>query len=154
MAGNIIPAIATTNAIVAGICVLQAFKILQNDLASARMVFLSRSAERVFSTERLGAPNPNCEICGVARAAIEVDLERVTLGDVIDMYLKQALGYKEDFSILTEQLLYDPDFDDNTEILLKDLGIKDGTFITVIDEEEGGEESTPRVNLVLAVTNK
>lgn len=38
MAGNIIPAIATTNAMTAGLCVLQSFKVLQNDLAHAKTV--------------------------------------------------------------------------------------------------------------------
>jgi hypothetical protein len=38
MAGNIIPAIATTNAMTASLCVLQSFKVLQNDLAHAKMV--------------------------------------------------------------------------------------------------------------------
>jgi ThiF family len=37
MAGNIIPAIATTNAIVAGVQVLQAFKILKGDKLVAIM---------------------------------------------------------------------------------------------------------------------
>lgn len=38
MAGNIIPAIATTNAIVAGLCVLQSFKILRDEFTQAKEV--------------------------------------------------------------------------------------------------------------------
>mgnify|MGYP003741049319 CR=1 FL=1 len=40
MAGNIIPAIATTNAMTAGLCVLQALKVLNDDYAHAKMVCL------------------------------------------------------------------------------------------------------------------
>ena len=38
MAGNIIPAIATTNAMTAGLCALQAFKVLKDNLDEAKMV--------------------------------------------------------------------------------------------------------------------
>jgi len=38
MAGNIIPAIATTNAIVAGLCVLQSFKILRREYLNTKEV--------------------------------------------------------------------------------------------------------------------
>lgn len=38
MAGNIIPAIATTNAIVAGVCVLQSFKVLKGEYTQSKEV--------------------------------------------------------------------------------------------------------------------
>lgn len=55
MAGNIIPAIATTNAIVAGLCVLQSFKVLRGDFSSTKevsvypicLVFLLRLERRI-----------------------------------------------------------------------------------------------------------
>lgn len=153
MAGNIIPAIATTNAITAGLCVLQAFKVLREDYKSARMVFLSRSADRAFSAEKLSPPNPGCEICGVARTGIEADITRATLGDLVEKVLRGALGYGEEVCVLVGQaLLFDADFDDNLETPLCDLGFGEETFVTVKDEGEEEEEGT-RINLVIAVTN-
>lgn len=42
MAGNIIPAIATTNAVVAGLCVLQSMKILKGDYEQSKEVRIRR----------------------------------------------------------------------------------------------------------------
>lgn len=153
MAGNIIPAIATTNAITAGLCVLQAFKILKNDIQAGRMIFLTKSAERALTAETLAPPKPSCETCGVARLSIEADISRAKLGDIVKNVVTDGLGYGEEISVLTTSLLYDPDFDDNLDIPLKKLGFGEETFVTIVDEDAEADEGGPRVNLVIAVTN-
>ena len=72
MAGNIIPAIATTNAIVAGLCVLQARHVLNGALNKAHMVFISKRPDQAFITEPLRPPNPYCQVCGIIRAPLVV----------------------------------------------------------------------------------
>lgn len=141
IAGSIIPAIATTNAIVAGLCVLQSLKLLDSKLDDAKTVWISRQPERFFSSEKIHVPNPDCVVCGVARGVVKGNLSTVTLGDLVQRL--HNLGYSE-FSIVSSSLLYDPDFDDNESKTLASLNLKSGGFITIIDEDE-----EPRVNLDL-----
>lgn len=151
MAGNIIPAIATTNAMTAGLCVLQAFKILREDLKKARMVFLERSTARVINTDALRPPNPNCNVCGVMQSRLFVDLSRATLNDLVEDVLKTQLEYGDEFTVNSEAgILYDPELDDNLSKTFSDLGIKVDNFLTVIDDDE----KSPRVNLSLSISER
>ncbi|KAF7176198.1 hypothetical protein CNMCM7691_001914 [Aspergillus felis] len=148
MAGNIIPAIATTNAMTAGLCVLQAFKVLKDDYQNAKMVFLERSGARAVNSDSLKPPNPSCPVCSVATARIKIDPERATVNDLVQDVLRLQLGYGEEFSLSNELgTIYDPDLEDNLPKKLSDLGIKNESFLTVVDEED----DQPRVNLELVV---
>jgi ubiquitin-like 1-activating enzyme E1 B len=151
MAGNIIPAIATTNAMTAGLCVLQAFKVLKDDYDHAKMVFLERSGVRAINSDSLRPPNPFCAVCSVAQGKVVVDLERATLNDLVEDIIRGKLGYTEEFSINTDAgMIYDPDLDDNLPKKLLDLGVEAETLLTIIDEED----DNPFVNLELVVTGR
>lgn len=148
MAGNIIPAIATTNAMVAGLCVMQAFKVLRGEYARTKWLWLWNGALR---TDRLEDPNPDCPACSVAMARVQVDLEKATLKDLVVDILRTKLGYGEEITVLSEAgVIYDPDLEDNLEKKLPELSISDASFIVVKDDEDGN----PRIDLQLAIEAK
>ncbi|EPS43290.1 hypothetical protein H072_2702 [Dactylellina haptotyla CBS 200.50] len=152
MAGNIIPAIATTNAITAGLCVMQAFKVLKKQISDSKMVFLSMSADRGLTTEPLRPPNHSCQVCGVARADFECDVDKTRLGDLIKKVLQDIFQYSQSISLLHEKLIYDEDYDDNVDSSLSQLGVKGGSFLTVIDESD--DDKTRKINLLLQIRHR
>ena len=125
MAGNIIPAIATTNAIVAGLCVLESFKVLKGEYDKAKEVFLTPfGPSRLLASDKSREPNPDCPVCSVFQTRAYVDLSRATLNDLVEDFLKLQMGYGEkEISIANEVgILYDPDETDNLDKKLVDLG--------------------------------
>ncbi|KAF7594451.1 E1 ubiquitin-activating protein uba2 [Aspergillus hancockii] len=147
MAGNIIPAIATTNAMTAGLCVLQALKVLKDDYAHAKMIFLERSGARALNSDSLKPPNPNCPVCSVALGRVKIDPERATINDLVQDILRLQLGYGEELSLSNELgTIYDLDLEDNLPKKLSELGVTNESLITVIDEEDEA-----RVNLELII---
>ena len=147
MAGNIIPAIATTNAMVGGMCVMQAFKVLRGEYGRARFLWLSNGALR---TDTLDEPNPDCPVCSVAMARVRVDLENSTLEHLVQEILKTRLHYGEEITVMNAAgIVYDPDLEDNLEKKLSELDIGENSFLLVKDEEDN-----PRIDLQLAIEAK
>ncbi|KAK6384432.1 uncharacterized protein PV06_10929 [Exophiala oligosperma] len=148
MAGNIIPAIATTNAMVAGLCVMQAFKVLRKEYDKTKWLWLWNGALR---TDKLEEPNSECAVCSVAMARAHVDFEKATLKDLVEGILRAKLGYGEEITVMSDAgVLYDPDLEDNLEKKLPELNVSDASFILIKDEED----ENPRIDLQLAIEAK
>ncbi|KAI0301596.1 hypothetical protein B0F90DRAFT_1718560 [Multifurca ochricompacta] len=111
MAGNIIPAIATTNAIISGLIVLQALHLLREAFDSLRNVHAQFKPSAPLSAVKLSLPNPRCGVCRDAYAFLQCDPSRVTLAEVLE------------------------DFDDNLHRTLESLNVTKGKFLSIADED-------------------
>lgn len=97
MAGNIIPAIATTNAITAGIVVLQTFKILKGEIEKCKSVYIrlrQNPRQQLLVPERfLSAPNPNCYVCAADPAIhLKIDTNKMKIKEFRDEVLIKTLN--------------------------------------------------------------
>mgnify|MGYP001809602881 CR=1 FL=1 len=90
MAGNIIPAIATTNAIAAAMIVIHANNILKgnvNDYCNAYIKYGSSYSKIIFTIEKQCPPNPECSVCSTDRALVRLDCFKTKLKALIDLII-------------------------------------------------------------------
>ena len=146
MAGNIIPAIATTNAIVAGLVVLHAFRILEENLKSCRSVYLrskmNHRNQLLVPEKNVNPPNPKCYVCApTPQAVLAVDTSKMTIKQLDDVVLKNRLN------MIAPDVMIDGtgsvvisseegETEANNDKLLEELGIKDGTILKVDDFQQ------------------
>lgn len=178
MAGNIIPAIATSNALTASLSVMLSYKVLKSQagraesmakptannslpsvtlsqkddapLGGSKMVFLnSRNTERTVTSQPLSRPNPRCPVCSPVYAQVSIPKDTVpTLQDLVDE-VKAKLNY-EDFQVGTSiGVVYEPDLDDNLPRPLTELGVDLKSNSFITITDDSDE---PRVDLLLSTS--
>eukprot|EP00742_Colponemidia_sp_Colp-10_P005018 GILJ01005361.1.p1 GENE.GILJ01005361.1~~GILJ01005361.1.p1 ORF type:complete len:587 (-),score=113.48 GILJ01005361.1:78-1838(-) len=109
IAGNIVPAIATTNAIVSGIQVLEAIKVLRGRLSECKTVWCQRipSRNKLLYATALEKPNPKCYVCSKNNLQLRVDLSRFTLNQFISQVLQNRLGMNQPLILRGDDILYE-----------------------------------------------
>jgi len=86
-AGNIIPAIATTNAIAAGLIVMKALRILDGHLLECHNTYLRKQPNRgiLFLSANLDPPNPQCYVCSKHMLSISVNTQKMKVCSLVDV---------------------------------------------------------------------
>lgn len=142
MAGNIIPAIATTNAIAAALIVIQAQKILGGKVDGCRTTFITHGSNRknLFVNQELEGPNPECATCNVHRVTLTLPCASTNLSFIVneikDKIIREFaknnetdLEVEEMTVMENTRILYDPDLDTNLSKTLFELDIGDSQFL-------------------------
>ena len=153
IAGNIIPAIATTNAIVAGLQVLQAFHILHAQLEkktiedSCRYISCMRNkmgrSNFYISSSTLDKPNPKCFVCRNATIPLTINVHKWTLKAFLADVIKNKLGFEEPTVMLEGDIIYEEGDGADTAVYAANLtkilpelpcgGIQNGTVLRIED---------------------
>ncbi|XP_063931524.1 SUMO-activating enzyme subunit 2-like isoform X1 [Zophobas morio] len=140
LAGSIIPAIATTNAIIAGICVIEALHILSGDFDKCQTTFLKtekNSRNRLLVPEKLVPPNPKCYACAEQpEAKLFVNLSKFTLEDLRSKILIGSLGMLAPDVCMGPKLLLSSEEEHagiNKAKTLKEVGVRPGSLLEVED---------------------
>uniref|UniRef100_A0A7S3RAN3 SUMO-activating enzyme subunit n=1 Tax=Dunaliella tertiolecta TaxID=3047 RepID=A0A7S3RAN3_DUNTE len=99
MAGNIIHAIATTNAIISGLIVIEAIKILAGAPSALRSTYLNEqpSSKRLLGPNKPEPPKPECLACGTATLTLRANAHTLTLGALVSQVLKRHLAVNVPF---------------------------------------------------------
>nr|KJB47539.1 hypothetical protein B456_008G030900 [Gossypium raimondii]KJB47541.1 hypothetical protein B456_008G030900 [Gossypium raimondii] len=94
IAGNIVHAVATTNAIIAGLIVIEAIKVLKKDSNNYRMTYCLEhpSKKLLLMPVEPYEPNKSCYVCSETPLSLEVNTHHSKLRDFVEKIVKAKLG--------------------------------------------------------------
>lgn len=140
IAGNIVHAIATTNAIAAGQLVIEAFKVLDGRWTDCCTTWIKRNGPKVISPQSLEPPSTACIVCGKARITLRADTSKLTLKDLYTRVLVKALGMLEpSIDVLSKNkcLGYADDFEPSQLAQpLAHYEVVDGALLALDDDDQ------------------
>ncbi|KAL2326433.1 hypothetical protein Fmac_025491 [Flemingia macrophylla] len=146
IAGNIVHAVATTNAVIAGLIVIEAIKVLQNDMENYRMTYCLEHPSRKMLLMPVDPfePNKSCYVCSETPLSLEINTNRSKLKDFVEKIVKAKLGMTLPLIMCASNLLYEAGdvekdfikiYEANLEKVLSELPtpVTGGTMLTVED---------------------
>jgi ubiquitin-like 1-activating enzyme E1 B len=153
IAGNIIPAIATTNAIVAGLQILQTFHILKAQMEGRgeqlgdcchyiNCIRLPVRNGLYLTSGKLDKPNPACFVCSKANVPLNLKIAEWTLRDLLDKVVKKDLGFEAPSILIESDTIWEEGDGADTEAFVANLdkkltdlpcgGIQNGTLVLML----------------------
>ncbi|KQK15477.1 SUMO-activating enzyme subunit 2 [Brachypodium distachyon] len=109
VAGNIVHAVATTNAMIAGLIVIEAVKVLQGDYKNYRMTYCLEHAKRkmLLMPVEPFEPNESCYVCSETPLLLDVNTKTTKLREVIDKIIKSKLGMNLPLVMIGSTLVFE-----------------------------------------------
>lgn len=124
IAGNIVHAIATTNAIISGLIVLEAMKLLTDRAESCRTTYCLEYPRRqlLLMPAELAGPKATCYVCSENPLWLEVNTSKTKLREIIEKVVKSKLSVNSPIIMQGSYLLYETG-DDLEENMVKQYNL-------------------------------
>jgi ubiquitin-like 1-activating enzyme E1 B len=158
-AGNIIPAIATTNAITAGLIVMKALRILDNKLETCSNTYLRKQPYPgrgiLLVPSNLDLPSPACYVCSKHMLTVVVNTNTMKIRSLVEEIIKKQIKVTEPIIGLGNVIIFDDgiDRDDEEEVeanekqLAKLLIEKQIVHNVILDLTDG--ETSAKIDLTI-----